>query len=73
MDVTRRTSPKLVPREHFSFVHHLVSLAKTVLVVIVTVPVRYSLVYVRETKHGGRETRWDLLMPIKGKLHNILP
>ena len=25
MDATRRTSPKLVPQEHFSFVHHLVS------------------------------------------------
>ena len=27
----------------------------------------------RVTKHGRRETRWDLQMPIGGKLRNILP
>ena len=39
----------------------------------ITVPARYSLVFLRVTKHGGRETRWDLQMAIARKLRNILP
>ena len=37
-----------------------------------TVPVCYSWVYSRLTKHGGRETRGDLQMVIVGKLRLIL-